>query len=486
MGVPEQEIVVTGTVREVATASRSSTPWPSRPATRSSATPRPSCRSSAAGRRRPAAYNQSDAHPTPGADPAQGRRGYRRTGQPVASKALAADPELDVRALDGPQRARACSRSTGCSPTRTRRAGRVPTDAGHRYFVDRLLAPARRRAARPALELPLVRREVDEAMRVDDRDALAGHEPAGGRLRAADGHRDDPPRRGPRAAAAGGDGRRHHLDRRRLQARRSPSTAPVDPGLVAWAGEYLNERLVGHRPRRADAARAAARPGARRRASARSSTASRPRSPSSPATAEDVALRRRRRAPARRAPLPGPRADQRADGRCSSAASRCSACCARRSASPTCSCASARENELPALQLAGARRRRLRAAAAQARHRVGDRPGAHGLRAARSRAVREAARAALALRRGRLRGLATATAPRPLRGARRRPRRRRARRSRRRSASSRASCTPTSTRHDPEAEEKFKEAAEAYEILSDPERRATYDRYGHEGLRSGG
>ena len=45
---------------------------------------------------------------------------------------------------------------------------------------------------------------------------------------------------------------------------------------------------------------------------------------------------------------------------------------------------------------------------------------------------------------------------------------------------------PDVNRHDPQAEERFKEAAEAYEVLSDPERRATYDRYGHEGLRSGG
>src|ERR1700741_5522547 len=45
---------------------------------------------------------------------------------------------------------------------------------------------------------------------------------------------------------------------------------------------------------------------------------------------------------------------------------------------------------------------------------------------------------------------------------------------------------PDVSRHDPDAEEKFKEAAEAYEILSDADRRALYDRYGHEGLRSGG
>ena len=40
--------------------------------------------------------------------------------------------------------------------------------------------------------------------------------------------------------------------------------------------------------------------------------------------------------------------------------------------------------------------------------------------------------------------------------------------------------------HDPAAEEKFKEAAEAYEVLSDPERRETYDAYGMDGVRSGG
>src|SRR5690242_8121142 len=37
-----------------------------------------------------------------------------------------------------------------------------------------------------------------------------------------------------------------------------------------------------------------------------------------------------------------------------------------------------------------------------------------------------------------------------------------------------------------DAEEKFKEITEAYDVLRDPNKRAAYDRYGEAGLRGGG
>ena len=45
---------------------------------------------------------------------------------------------------------------------------------------------------------------------------------------------------------------------------------------------------------------------------------------------------------------------------------------------------------------------------------------------------------------------------------------------------------PDKNKGDEQAEARFKEAAEAFEVLSDPEKRATFDRYGSDGLRNMG
>ena len=44
---------------------------------------------------------------------------------------------------------------------------------------------------------------------------------------------------------------------------------------------------------------------------------------------------------------------------------------------------------------------------------------------------------------------------------------------------------PDKNPNDASAEEKFKEAAEAYSVLADPEQRQRYDRFGHAGVSSG-
>lgn len=45
---------------------------------------------------------------------------------------------------------------------------------------------------------------------------------------------------------------------------------------------------------------------------------------------------------------------------------------------------------------------------------------------------------------------------------------------------------PDRNPNDPDAEQRFKSASEAYEVLSSPEKRERYDRFGHEGLRGAG
>jgi heat-inducible transcriptional repressor len=166
---------------------------------------------------------------------------FNATGQPVGSKALAADP--DVKA--GPSTIRnelAVLEEQGLLAHPHTSAGRAPTDAGYRYFVDRLL-PARQEP-RAKLQLSLVRREVDEAMRVTTETlsqvtnllAIVSAPPiATTTLRHVEVLSLQPQvLMVVVITSTGGVSKRvFTFDR------------PVDPGLADWAAAYMNEQLVG-------------------------------------------------------------------------------------------------------------------------------------------------------------------------------------------------------------------------------------------------
>ncbi|HEY7965401.1 MAG TPA: heat-inducible transcriptional repressor HrcA [Solirubrobacteraceae bacterium] len=168
---------------------------------------------------------------------------YATTGQPVASKALAADPSFDC----GPSTIRyelAQLEAQGLLAHPHTSAGRLPTDAGRRYVVDRLLAAPETRPAVVTLDLTAARRELDDALRVTTErlseitSLLAvATAPA---IDSATIHRIEVLTLQPSVVmvviitSSGG-----------VSKFVSAFDEPIDPGLVAWAGAYLQERVGG-------------------------------------------------------------------------------------------------------------------------------------------------------------------------------------------------------------------------------------------------
>jgi heat-inducible transcriptional repressor len=168
---------------------------------------------------------------------------YLRTGTPVASKSIAADPDLEC-APSTVRNELALLEEYGLLAHPHVSAGRVPTDAGHRYVVDRLLRAGQDSLPARPLELSLIRREVDEAMRATSETLSQVTN-----LLAVV------------SAPSLNTATIRHIEVLALQPQVvmvviitstggvskmfATYDTPVDQGLVTWAGEYLGERLVG-------------------------------------------------------------------------------------------------------------------------------------------------------------------------------------------------------------------------------------------------
>ncbi|HEY1519711.1 MAG TPA: heat-inducible transcriptional repressor HrcA [Solirubrobacteraceae bacterium] len=163
---------------------------------------------------------------------------YLEGGVPVGSKVLSVDVQW------GPSTIRnelASLEELGLLAHPHTSAGRIPTEAGYRYFVDRLL-PAQ--DLRPRLSLSLVRRELDEAMRVTTETlsqltnllAIVTAPP----IETSTIRHVEVLRLQPQVlmvvviTSTGG-----------VTKRLFTFARAIDSGLADWAASYLNERLVG-------------------------------------------------------------------------------------------------------------------------------------------------------------------------------------------------------------------------------------------------
>jgi heat-inducible transcriptional repressor len=170
---------------------------------------------------------------------------YLKSGKPIGSAAIA-DRE-DVEWSASTVRAElAALEGDGYLTHPHTSAGRVPTDAGYRFYADTLLASGPRLPAEAGtgLDLSRMRREVDEAMRdttaalsrVTDLVAMATAPPPSSAVI----HRVEVLLLQPRVAMVMVIASNGAVAKRVFTFER-----PVDPGLAEWAASYLNERISG-------------------------------------------------------------------------------------------------------------------------------------------------------------------------------------------------------------------------------------------------